>query len=211
MAIPDRSIDPRLLASAKAKFMKHGYLKAELKTICENAEITTGAVYKRYKGKEDLFNAVVEDIAAELNNFVENRSDLDFTVLSDDEIYDSWVMSYEAMTPLFKLLYSNRDTVSLLIDKAAGTRYENFNHEYVTKMSYAYEQFYAEAYKRGLAHAEVTREEFHVLISSFWTCVCEPIIHDMSWEQIEEHCRIVCRFFNWKEVIKLRKGDENNV
>lgn len=211
MAIPDRSIDPRLLASAKAEFMKLGYLKAELKTICENAEITTGAVYKRYKGKEDLFNAVVEDIAAELNNFVENRSDLDFTVLSDDEIYDSWVMSYEAMTPLFKLLYSNRDTVSLLIDKAAGTRYENFNHEYVTKMSYAYEQFYAEAYKRGLAHAEVTREEFHVLISSFWTCVCEPIIHDMSWEQIEEHCRIVCRFFNWKEVIKLRKGDENNV
>ena len=211
MAIPDRSIDPRLLASAKAEFMKHGYLKAELKTICESAEITTGAVYKGYKGKEDLFNAVVEDIAAELNNFVENRSDLDFTVLSDDEIYDSWVMSYEAMTPLFKLLYSNRDTVSLLIDKAAGTRYENFNHEYVTKMSYAYEQFYAEAYKRGLAHAEVTREEFHVLISSFWTCVCEPIIHDMSWEQIEEHCRIVCRFFNWKEVIKLRKGDENNV
>ena len=191
--------------------MKHGYLKAELKTICENAEITTGAVYKRYKGKEDLFNAVVEDIAAELNNFVENRSDLDFTVLSDDEIYDSWVMSYESMIPLFKLLYNNRETVSLLIDKAAGTRYENFNHEYVTKMSYAYEQFYAEAYKRGLAHAEVTREEFHVLISSFWTCVCEPIIHDMSWEQIEEHCRIVCRFFNWKEVIKLRKGDENNV
>ena len=81
MAIPDRSIDPRLLASAKAEFMKHGYLKAELKTICENAEITTGAVYKRYKGKEDLFNAVVEDIAAELNNFVENRSDLDFTVI----------------------------------------------------------------------------------------------------------------------------------
>ena len=211
MAIPDRSIDPRLLASAKVEFMKHGYLKAELKTICENAEITTGAVYKRYKGKEDLFNAVVEDIAAELNNYIESRSDLDFSVLSDDEIYDSWVMSYESMIPLFKLLYNNRETVSLLIDKAAGTRYENFNHEYVTKMSYAYEQFYAEAYKRGLAQAKVTREEFHVLISSFWTCVCEPIIHDMSWEQIEEHCRIVCRFLNWKEVIKLRKGDENNV
>jgi AcrR family transcriptional regulator len=211
MAVPDKSIDPRLLASAQAEFMKHGYLKAELKTICENADITTGAVYKRYKGKEDLFNAVVEDIANELNNFVESRSDMDFSVLSDDEIYDSWVMSYESMIPLFKLLYNNRETVSLLIDKAAGTRYENFNHEYVTKMSYAYEQFYAEAKKRRLAKAEVSREEFHVLISSFWTCVCEPIIHDMSWEQIEEHCRIVCRFFNWQEVIMLKKGDENNV
>ena len=211
MATPDKSIDPRLLASAKAEFMKHGYLKAELKTICENADITTGAVYKRYKGKEDLFSAVVEDIASELTDFVESRSELDFSLLSDDEIYDSWVMSYESMMPLFKLLYQNRDTVSLLIDKAAGTRYENFNHEYVTKMSCAYEQFYTEAYKRGLAHAEVTREEFHVLISSFWTCVCEPIIHNMSWEQIEEHCRIVCRFFNWQKVIMLKKGDENHV
>lgn len=211
MAIPDKSIAPRLLASAQAEFMKHGYLKAELKTICENADITTGAVYKRYKGKEDLFNAVVEDIATEINNFVESRSNLDFTVLSDDEIYDSWVMTPEAMMPLFTLLYKHRETFSLLIDKSAGTRYENFSHEYVTKMSYAYEQFCAEAYKRGLAHAEVTREEFHVLISSFWTCVCEPIIHDMSWEQIEEHCRIVCRFFNWQEVIMLKKGDENFV
>jgi hypothetical protein len=73
-------------------------------------------------------------------------------------------------------------------------------------MSYAYEQFYAEAKKRGLAQAEVTREEFHVLLSSFWTSICEPFVHEMSWEQIEEHCRIICRFFNWSEVIKLRKG-----
>ncbi len=211
MAVPDKSIDPRLLASAQTEFMKYGYLKAELKTICENADITTGAVYKRYKGKEDLFSAVVEDIANELNIFVESRSDIDFSALSDDEIYNSWIMSYESMMPLFKLLYQKRETVSLLIDKAAGTRYENFSHEYVTKMSYAYEQFYAEAYKRGLAHAEVSRDEFHVLLSSFWTCICEPIIHEMSWEQIEEHCRIVCRFFNWQEVIMLKKGDENNV
>ena len=207
MAIPDKSIDPRLLASAQEEFLKHGFLKAELKTICENADITTGAVYKRYKGKEDLFSAVVEDTANELIRYVESRSDIDFSSLSDDEIIDSWNMTYEAMMPLFKMLYKHRDTFSLLIDKAAGTRYESFNHEYVTKMSYAYEQFYTEAYKRGLAHAEITGEEFHVLISSFWTCVCEPFIHGMAWEQIEEHCRIVCRFFNWQEVIMLKKGD----
>lgn len=51
--------------------------------------------------------------------------------------------------------------------KAAGTRYEKFNHEYATKMSYAYEQFYAEAKKRRLAKAEVSREEFHVAESDY--------------------------------------------
>jgi hypothetical protein len=120
-------------------------------------------------------------------------------------------MTYDSMSPLFTLLYKYRDTFTLLIDKAAGTKYENFNHDFVIRLSYAYEQYYLEAKKRSLAQAEVTREEFHVLLSSFWTCICEPIIHNMSFEQIEEHCRIVCRFFNWKEVIILRKGDVNFV
>ena len=207
MSVPDRSIDPRLLASAKAEFLNKGFIKSELKTICENADITTGAVYKRYKGKEDLFCAVVDDIAEQLDLFVTKRADIDFSALSDKEIYDSWQMTYDSMLPLFSLLYENRDTFTLLISKAAGTRYEDFSHKYVTKLSYAYEQFYAEAKKRRLAQAEVSREEFHVLLSSFWTCICEPFVHDMSWEQIEEHCRIVCRFCNWSDVIMLRKGN----
>ncbi len=209
MSVPDRSIDPRLLASAEAEFLDKGFIKAELKTICENADITTGAVYKRYKGKEDLFCALVEDIADSLIGFMKKRSEIDFSSLTDEEIYDSWIMTYENMIPLFQMLYEQRCKFKLLTDKAAGTRYENFNHEFVTLASYAYEQFYDEARKRGLARAEVTREEFHVLISSFWTCICEPIIHDMTWEQIEEHCRVICRFFNWKEGIMLGKESGN--
>lgn len=209
MSTPDKSIDPRLLASAEAEFNKNGFIKAELKTICENAGITTGALYKRYKGKEELFCAVVDGIVSELTDFVESRSDIDFSALSNAEIIASWTMTYESFIPMFRLLYDNRITFVLLIDKAAGTRYENFNHDFVTKLSYAYEKFYDEAKKRGLAKADVTRQEFHVLISSYWTCVCEPFIHKMSWKKIEEHCRVMCRFFNWREVILL-KG-ENDV
>ena len=208
MSTPDKSIDPRLLASAEAEFNKNGFIKAELKTICENAGITTGALYKRYKGKEELFCAVVDGIVSELNDFVESRSDIDFSALSNAEIIASWTMTYESFIPMFRLLYDNRITFVLLIDKAAGTRYENFNHDFVTKLSYAYEKFYDEAKKRGLAKADVTRQEFHVLISSYWTCVCEPFIHKMSWKKIEEHCRVMCRFFNWRDVILLKGEDD---
>ena len=208
MSTPDKSIDPRLLASAEAEFNKNGFIKAELKTICENAGITTGALYKRYKGKEELFCAVVDGIVSELTDFVESRSDIDFSALSNDEIIASWTMTYESFIPMFRLLYDNRIKFVLLIDKAAGTRYENFNHDFVTKLSYAYEKFYDEAKKRGLAKADVTRQEFHVLISSYWTCVCEPFIHKMSWKKIEEHCRVMCRFFNWRDVILLKGEDD---
>ncbi|HNZ98430.1 TetR/AcrR family transcriptional regulator [Ruminococcus sp.] len=208
MSTPDKSIDPRLLASAEAEFNKNGFIKAELKTICENAGITTGALYKRYKGKEELFCAVVDGIVSELTDFVESRSDIDFSALSNAEIIASWTMTYESFIPMFRLLYENRITFVLLIDKAAGTRYENFDHKFVTKLSYAYEKFYDEAKKRGLAKADVTRQEFHVLISSYWTCVCEPFIHKMSWKKIEEHCRVMCRFFNWRDVILLKGEDD---
>jgi len=203
MSIPDRSIDPRLLMFAQEEFMEFGFIKAELKRICKNADITTGAVYKRYKGKEDLFSAVVAEVEYKLNDFLKQRSNVDFSSLSDQEVHDLWIMTYENMIPFFELLYENREKFILLIDKAAGTRYENFSHEYVTKMSYVYEQYYDEAVKRGLAHAKVTREEFHVLLSAFWTCICEPFVHNMSWKEIENHCKTICRFFDWKSVIGL--------
>ena len=209
MSTPDTRIDPRLLASAEEEFSKNGFIKAELKTICENADITTGALYKRYKSKEELFCAVVSGIVYELNAFVDSRSDIDFSALSNEDIITSWTMTYENFIPMFKLLYDNRVTFTLLIDKAAGTRYENFSHEFVAKLSYAYEKFYDEAKKRGLAKADVTREEFHVLISSYWTCVCEPFIHKMSWKKIQEHCRVMCRFFNWRDVIIIEGGKDN--
>ncbi len=82
MSTPDKSIDPRLLVSAETEFLKKGFLKAELKTICENADITTGAVYKRYKGKEDLFCVIVEDIVNALDTFLTERSAIDLSALS---------------------------------------------------------------------------------------------------------------------------------
>ena len=108
MSVPDKSIDPRLLASAQAEFSARGYIKAELKTICDNAGITTGAVYKRYKGKEDLFCVIVEDIVNALDTFLTERSAIDLSALSDEEICRSWQMTYEDMLSMFKMIYRQR-------------------------------------------------------------------------------------------------------
>ena len=49
MAVADRSIDPRILESARTEFLARGLEKASLKTICEGAGVATGALLKRYK------------------------------------------------------------------------------------------------------------------------------------------------------------------
>lgn len=40
-------------------------------------------------------------------------------------------------------------------------------------------------------------EELHILFTVFWATIYEPFIHNFTWEQIERHCQIVCRLFNW--------------
>ena len=44
MAVPDHSIDPRILASARKEFLEKGFEKASLKGICQGADVTTGAL-----------------------------------------------------------------------------------------------------------------------------------------------------------------------
>ena len=64
MSVRDTSIDPRLLDSARKEFMERGFLKAELKRICENAGVTTGAMYRHFKDKDAFFCALVDDAIA---------------------------------------------------------------------------------------------------------------------------------------------------
>ena len=46
-------------------------------------------------------------------------------------------------------------------------------------------------------------EELHILLSAFWTTIYEPFIHGFNWEQIEQHCRIVCKLFDWHKALEF--------
>jgi AcrR family transcriptional regulator len=201
MAKPDRSIDPRILESAKKEFLVSGFEKASLKTICENAEITTGALYKRYKGKEDLFCAVVADTVADLNEFVERKRAVDPKSLSDDALIRAWDMDEEVMMQWLLFLYEHHDGFVLLIKCAEGTVYANFQHDWVEKMTASTYDYFREAQKRGLTRVSISMEEMHILLSAFWTTIYEPFVHSYTWEQIEAHSKLVCGLFNWQRVL----------
>ena len=79
MSVADRSIDPRIIESAKEEFLQKGFLDASLQEICKNAGVTTGALYKRFKGKEELFCALVESTVQDLEEVVRQKSVLPCT------------------------------------------------------------------------------------------------------------------------------------
>ena len=206
MARPDTSIDPRIMDSAREEFRTLGFEKASLKSICQRAGVTTGALYKRYAGKEELFHAVVADTVADLDAVYEERTAVPASALSDEDLIRAWYMDEEYMLWWFRFLNERRDGFVLLLTGAEGTAYANVQHDWVEKMTEGTWTYYAEARRRGLCTVDMTQEELHVVLSAFWTTIYEPFIHAFAWPEIQRHCTLVCRLFDWYAALGFPKG-----
>lgn len=203
MSRRDTTIDPRILESAKHEFLEKGYEEASLKTICEHAAVTTGALYKRYKGKDDLFHAVVQPTLDELTAIANQRRANDFTMISDQELIKAWDMDEAAMLWWFELLYQHYDGFILLLRCSQGSQYANFHHDWVEMMTQFTYEYYMEALRRGLSRTKLSKKEMHALLSGFWATIYEPFIHGFTWEEIVHHSNMICKLFNWSTLLYL--------
>lgn len=209
MSVPDRSIDPRLLSAAKEEFLRKGYKAASLAEICRAAGVTTGALYKRYEGKEALFSALVAGTIRDMEEHIAGIEEEDLQKYSDQELYDSLSMTPESIIKWMKILEEHRDGFILLVRCASGTRYENFHHDWAVIMNRMNYKWYLEARRRGMTNRELSREEMHVLTSAVWALFFEPFRHDFSWEQIEEHAAFFHDFANLPKALGIANPKDN--
>ncbi len=204
MANRDTSIDPRLLESAKKHFKENGFLGAQLQDICRDAGITTGALYKRYKGKEELFEAVVSGTVAYMNDILSGTEMMDPKALSDRDLLMPWFETEETHKLWFERLLSIGEGFELLLTCSEGTKYSNFHHDWVERMTEMDYLFLKEAQDRGLADPSITKMELHVLVSAMWELYYEPLIHNMSDEEIRHHCKVASDVFNWPKALGMK-------
>ena len=207
MSLPDKSIDPRLLSAAKDEFLKKGFEKASLTDICKAAGVTTGALYKRYSGKEDLFSALVSDTVQDMTEYVSQIERIDLTNLTDRELYDLFALTPEMNREWLRFLYDRRDVFTLLIRCASGTRYENFRQDWTEKMNALDVKQYREARRRGLAARDLTEEELHVLTYAVWALYYEPFFLDFTWDQMERHAETIHLFADWHSALEMKKPE----
>ncbi len=66
MGRPRTDIQPRVLAAARARFLAEGVDGASLRRIAKDAKTSIGMVFYYFPTKDDLFQAVVEEIYAGL-------------------------------------------------------------------------------------------------------------------------------------------------
>ena len=71
MAVKDHKLDERIIQSATAEFMEYGFQGASLRRIAQKADLSTGALYTRYKNKDALFCSIIENVCSQMGEAFE--------------------------------------------------------------------------------------------------------------------------------------------
>lgn len=198
--IADKEIDERIRQCAQEEFGEKGYVAASLRVICSRAGVTTGALYKRYAGKEELFAALVEPAIADLEGVIMRKAAAPET-LSDDDLVRAWNMNVPFMERWFGFLYARYDALRLLLTRSEGSKYAGFEHDWSERVNAATYKYYEEARRRGLARSDISRRDMHIMMYGFWTTVTEPIRHGLRESETGEIAALICKLFDWKRLL----------
>ena len=133
----------KLLECAKAEFMKNGFAKASLRTICKNAGVTTGAVYFFFKDKDDLFAEIVRKPLVELKALMQTHFEEDGEIVTSPDWVEKHNSFHEGRHSDFgedvvHHIYSNYDAFRLLIMKSQGSAFEGCIDGFVNGIEQSY-------------------------------------------------------------------------
>lgn len=122
--VKNHLLDSKITTAAFVEFLEKGFSQASLYQISEKAGVTTGALYTRYKNKNDLFCALVKDI---YSSYI-NDSQKILTLISnaaDSRDIDMFWRSFSLEKRVYLTLLSNHcKACQLLFCKSSGTTIE---------------------------------------------------------------------------------------
>lgn len=184
----------KLLESAKKEFLEKGFMGASLRTIAANAGVTTGAMYRHFKDKDDFFCALVDDAIDVSTKTVmlansENHSGLDISHMKEHmELEEQSVIEF------LDYMYDNFDAFTLLLTKAAGSTHEHFQEDICELYTKNCEQTFAWMYEQKIATKQVSPMTIHFMASTVINAFCDIILHNMTKKEAEAYISDIMEF-----------------
>ncbi len=128
-----KQTEQKLIKSGKEEFLKKGYAKANLRDICKNAGVTTGAFYFSFENKEALLSAILASVITDYEKMCSTfaRREEDDPNTADDN--ERQMMEY---------LSEHRTEAIILMEKSAGSRYEKFRPQISQQMQAAFTSYF---------------------------------------------------------------------
>jgi len=189
----------RILVCAKKEFISEGFAKANMRTIAENAKVTTGAMYNHFKNKEVLFEALVEESATGLVDIFEKgyrKCEELVATFNESGRHDF----EEDADSIYDYIYEHLDEIKLLTGSAAGTKYEHFLEKLIKIEE---ESVFCLIKNQGVVMEEEDAFFIHVLSSSSVYNMFEAVQHNLSKAEAIIYLDKLRKFHyaGWQEIL----------
>ncbi len=195
----------KILQSGKGFFLELGYEGANLRDICKDAGITTGAFYRHFKDKEDLFSALVQpayDAFFRVNADGNNRG---FNNLDSEMKLDLLENMKVTSRGLVEVIFSNKEDFILLINCSKGTSFEHFVEKVIEVEEEETMIFLQMIIEKGYDCVNLTKQQLHTIMSAQCYALFEVVRHDIEKEEALEQVSILIEFFyeGWKKIFGI--------
>ena len=193
----------RLLDCARAEFMEMGFQEASLRVIAARADTSTGSIYTRFKDKEGLFHALVDDTVGELLGLI-NKGQQAFADMPPRE-QSGTVFSYgpDLWEELLDYIYDHWDVFRLLVRCSDISCFDDMMRR-ITEIEEDYtNRFLRATGSDAVESGRLSPMMIHILSEAFYSGLFETVRHGMAKEEAAAYMRQLRRFFlhGWMDLL----------
>lgn len=136
MANKNKELDRPIIEAAKMEFLQNGFQYTSINNIAKRAGVTTGAIYTRYKGKDELFHSLIEELLEVLDK-ERKGNEKAYIEYCIDKNFKNFLNSIEKETAGYiDILFEYYDECKLLLICSKGSSAEAmFNEMLKNKIS----------------------------------------------------------------------------
>ena len=204
MANRVEGFDEKILQCAKKEFLEKGFTEASLRTISQNAGVSTSTIYTRYTDKEGLFRFIVDPVAEGFKNLL-TQSLYDFSSLPKSE-QGKKMKDYadKGFSSVLSFVFSHFEEFRLLVTCGPDNSYQDFLESIVEIDSSYMKNYLIQIKSKALRTGRITDGFLHVVSSGFYSGLFEVVIHNMPYEEAKNYLKELRIFYNdgWKGYMK---------
>lgn len=190
---------------AKQEFLEKGFSDASLRSIAAKAGTTTGSIYSRFGGKEELYAAIVEPAADHVVGMFQEIQEQFHHMKEEDQpkLLDSYTTS--GMEKMLDYIYEHFEEFQILLDASYGT--QDFV-EHLVELETEYTYKYLDTIRFQKEGSFLTREFTHIMNKALFESYFEVVRHKMPKEKAVSYIRMLEQYHyaGWDSIFRSATG-----
>ena len=195
----------RILLSAEKEFLEKGYQGAGLREIASDASVTTGALYRHFKGKKELFSALVDDVYTHLIEMYRRTLIEFFRLTPDEQARNMSSYTRHAVDEMTDYIYEHRSRMELILCCSEGTEYSDLAEVLSHMDETATDDFMDERVSSGMEANPIHKDLETLLTKGMFSTFLELVKKDLPREEMRECTNALLDFYEagWWKIMGL--------